>query len=232
VGGGPKWRSRIFFYLFVAVIARWFISVQMESRRRSPLVVALVGGVFIALQILQTHDPQTADKPGRLEIPNGKWYSSPVPARGNAVSTAPVLGIADFVSCAGSPKRVLYAVPKRAFPDEGAKIVSRAANQPPERRGSSSTEAFVPGRLPARITLTVQLKYRDYLSDAHVVADEGNCARHLVCHRIFLTPPPILRRCGEFSSQVFLIMVAMLTPMLVVVFLCGVSFVALGKRNT
>jgi hypothetical protein len=64
-------------------------------------------------------------------------------------------------------KAVLFVVPKRAFPDQGAQNWFRTfANQPQSVAPAAMDEAFEPGRFVAShgIALTRQLKFRDYLS--------------------------------------------------------------------
>jgi hypothetical protein len=120
-------------------------------------------------------------------------------------------------------KTVLYAVPKRVFPDDSSRNWFRSlANQPPGVASAAASELIMPGRFAGKgVTLTVQLKYRDYLTRMLTSWRIKGIALGVIA---FVTgtflyaaanPSPV---AVNSPLKAFLIMVAVLTPMLVVVF--------------
>jgi hypothetical protein len=233
-GGGPKWRSRFIFYAFVGVIAALvYLRFKMEIAPKDRLwFVALVVVVFIALQFFKRMTRQKADKLVRLEVSEREVVF--ITGAGRTVmpwsAFSQCLESPTLFALLDRPKHLLYAVPKRAFPDEAAQNWFRAlANQPPSVAASSVSEAAVPGRFAAKgITLIVQLKYRDYLTRMLTSWRMKGIALGIfvfVIGMFFYSaahPPP---DAVNSPTKVFLIMLATLTPMLVVVFFV-VAFVS------
>src|SRR5206468_3960639 len=64
------------------------------------------------------------------------------------------------------PKQIIYAVPKRAFPDEAAQNWFRSLANQPQSVAAPVDEGLTPGRVVrgGAISLTMHLKFRDYVS--------------------------------------------------------------------
>lgn len=168
-GGGPRWRSQVIYWAFIAVVAVLvFLRFKMEIAPEDRFwFVALVVVVFIALQIFKRKTKKKTDVVVRLEVSEAGLVFA-----GDGRTTMPWSA---FSECLESPtlfvllnrsKDILYAVPKRAFPAESSQTWFRKlANQPPGIAAAVASEPIVPGRSAAKgITLTVQLGFRDCLT--------------------------------------------------------------------
>jgi hypothetical protein len=226
-GGGPKWRSRVVFYAFVAVIAvlvylRFKAEIAVKDR---PWFIGLVIVVFVALQVFKRMTRQKSGDSVRLDV-----SAEELVFHGSNGRTAMTWGA--FSQCLESPalfvlldrpKRVLYAVPKRAFPDEPSLNWFRGlANQPPGGAEFSGSDGSAPGRFAGQgITLTVQLQYRDYLTRMLTSWRSKGTALGIFAFIIgtvlYSAAHPVPDAVNS-PATVFLIMVAILTPMLFVMF--------------
>jgi hypothetical protein len=126
------------------------------------------------------------------------------------------------------PKAILFAVPKRAFPDEPAQNWFRAqATQLRSVAAAEPDEAFIPGRFVTAngIALTVQLKYRDYLdrnfTSWRIKGMFIGIFALVIAVTLFSTPPP---DAVHSNLETFLIMLPMLTVIMAFV-ICVMSFV-------
>jgi len=224
-GGGPKWRSRLAFYAFVAVAAALlYLRFKMEIAPKDRLwFIALVVMAFIALQFFKRFMRAKSHQTTRLELSDRELVFN----TGNGRAAMPWSA---FSQCLESPtlfvlldrpKQIFWAVPKRAFPDDESQSWFRAlANQPPSVAASAVSETFVPGRFAAKgITLTVQLKYRDYLTRMLTSWRTKGMAFGLIAFvmvtSLFAADPP---DAVNSRTKTLMIMLAMMTPMLTVVF--------------
>lgn len=136
------------------------------------------------------------------------------------------------------PKTILYAVPKRAFPNDAAQdwFRAQATQIQSEAPAAAGDETFVPGRFAAAngIAFTLQLKYRDYLSRNFtswrmrgiflgIFALVIGTSLYSMAH-----PPP---DAVVPPGKVFLIMISILSPMLVVVFFIACFISWRGERK-
>ena len=240
-GGGPKWRSKLVFYAFTAVVAALvYLRFRTEiAPKERPWFIALVIVVFILLQFFKRMTRQKTDQLVRLEVSEREMVFN----TGNGRAGMPWSAFSRCLESPGlfvlvdRPERVFWAVPKRAFPDEASQNWFRVlANQPPSVAPSSASEAFVPGRFAGKgITLTVQLKYRDYLARMLTSWRFKGIALGIFVFVIgiflYSTAQPQPDAVNS-PAKVFLIMLAMLTPMLVIVFfvLAGFSWYSEKKH--
>jgi hypothetical protein len=170
-GGGSKWRARLAqFGILVAVIAVICFRFTTEIERKDRLwFVALAVVIYIALLAFKRKTKRKPDQIVRLEVSEHEVVFN----NGNARTSMPWSA---FSQCLESPnlfalldrrKAILYAVPKRAFADEATQNWFRTqANQPHSVAAAAMDETFVPGRFVAAngIALSLELKYKDYLS--------------------------------------------------------------------
>jgi len=226
-GGGPKWRSKLIFYAFISVIAALvYLCFRTEiAPKDRPWFIALVIVVFILLQLFKRMTRQQRDKPLRLAVSEREVVfntahgrtAMPWPAFSQCLESPALFVLMD------RPKLILWAVPKRAFPVQASQNWFRSlANQPPSVAPSSAGEALVPARFGGKgITMTVQLKYRDYLArmltlwrfrgtGLGIFVFVVGCFLYSTAY-----PPP---HAVNSPAKVFLIMLAILTPMLAIMF--------------
>lgn len=229
-GGGPKWRSRLVNYAFVAVVVGLFclrFKTEIAPQDRIwfvPLLAVGIVVVFVALQFFKRFTKTESDGTTRLEISDRELVFNNTTGRSAFPWSA-------FSQCLESPtefvllnrpKDYLFVVPKRAFPDESSQNWFRTlANQPQSVTTSSANESSVPTRFAAKgISLTVQLKYRDYLTRMLTSWRMKGIALGMLLlvsainiYFAFNPPPDAVNP----PSKVFLITLAMLIPILVAV---------------
>jgi len=232
-GGGPKWRSKVIYWAFIAIVAVLvYLRFKMEIAPEDRIwFIALMMVVFIALQIFKRKTRRKTDAVIRLEI-----SESGLVFAGDGRTTMPWSA---FSQCLESPalfvllnrsKNILHAVPKRAFPDESSQNWFRTlANQPPGVRTASASDPIVPGRFAAKgITLTVQWGFRDYLTRMFTSWRTRGIALVIFgviigsCLYSYAHPPP---DAVVSPGKVFLIMMATMIPMLSAMFFL-VAFVS------
>ncbi|HXI68906.1 MAG TPA: YcxB family protein [Verrucomicrobiae bacterium] len=231
-GGGPKWRSQVIYWAFIAVVAvlvylRFKMEIAPEDRT---WFIALVVVVFIALQLFKRKTRRKLDEPARLEISERELVFTGSNGR-------TVMPWSAFSQCLESPalfvlinraRTILWTVPKRSFPDEKSQDWFRTlTNQLENTAASSAGETSAPGRFAAKgITLTVQLGYRDYLT--RMFTSWGTRGMALVFLALILgvclfasDPPDAVNSRGK----TLVIMLAMVIPMMAAMFFV-VAFVS------
>ncbi len=232
-GSGPKWRSGVVYYAFIAFIATLvYLRFKMEIAPKDRLwFIALVVVIFIALQIFKGMTRRKTDQLVRLEVSEREVVF-------NSGNGHTALSWSAFSQCLESPnlyvlldrpKLILYAVPTRAFPDEKSQEWFRAqAKQLKNQAAMATDEPFVPGRSVTAngITLTLQLKYRDYLTRMSTSWRTKGIALGFFALAIgfclFAPDPP---NAVNSRGKTLIIMLAMMIPMLLVVFFV-VSFIS------
>jgi YcxB-like protein len=175
-GGGPKWRSTLFYLLFVGLLVVFLagdvlLRVKMEILPKDRfwfigLFITLFVVVFTTMMYFKRKTRRKQDQPVRLQISeqelsfnggNGQ-LTMPWSAFGQCLESESLFVLLD------KPKRLLFAVPKRAFPDEKSREWFRTLTQQLEKAAKvPAVEAASPGKFAKGVSLTVQLKFRDYL---------------------------------------------------------------------
>jgi len=221
-GGGSKWRTRlVLFGILALAIAALYIRFKREIAPRDRFwFIALVVVVYIALLIFKRVTRRKTDGVVRLEVSEREVVFNSDNGRTAMLWSAfsRCLESPNLFVLVDRPKTILYAVPKRAFPDEAAQNWFRTlANQPQSVAPAVSDAALMPGRSVAAngISLTFQLEYRDYLSRVLTSwRTKGLVIGILVFVtgiNFFSTPPP---DAVNSSLKVQLIVLAMIIPML------------------
>jgi hypothetical protein len=171
-GRGSQWRARLVIFGLVAIAIgvealRFFTEIAPRDRVRFLLLLLLVFAIVIpALRILKRLTRHRTRPLVRLEASEHQVVFTTEHGR-NAIQWSA------FGQCIESPnlfvlldrpKRVLFAVPKRAFPDEAARNWFRAqATQPQSVAAGASDATLTPGRFVTGggVGLTLRLNYRD-----------------------------------------------------------------------
>jgi hypothetical protein len=237
-GGGPKWRARLLYYsvsaVFVAMLF-WCFKADLTPKER-PWFFAVIILIFVALYIFKRMTRQTQDAAVQLEISERELAFT-----GGDGCT--ILAWSAFCKCMESPslfvllsnsKRLLYVVPKRAFPDEKAQgwFLSLAC-QMESVAAPSARDEFVSGRPGNRgIALTVRLEYRDYLVRVFSSWRMKGLAIGILAlaagTSLFAPDTP-----GAVHSrgETLLFMLVTMIPMLIVMFAVAAFFLSFSNRK-
>lgn len=169
LGGGPKWRSKLILWIILAgAMVLMYVRYQAEVKpQHRPYFWGLVILVLILLKIFQRYNRQqptpiqltVSERELVLESGGGR-VAMPWSSFGKLLESHELFVLLD------RPKRLLYIIPKRAFPDAPAldwfRILALNAPSAPNDFGP---EPVVPPPTTTTdgITLNFTLKYRDYL---------------------------------------------------------------------
>ncbi len=170
LGGGSKWRT--YFVLLVVgvgmLLGAWFRFREIPETYRALLLAAVAAGSVLFVFLQQKFRKSTRE-PTTLEISDADLTFHHADSKG-------VIPWASFGECLESPnlfvlldrpKKTMYVVPKRAFPDEHAQSWFR------DLAGNAACLAAPPGEVPLasarhvvgdRVMITVYPKYRDHLA--------------------------------------------------------------------
>lgn len=226
-GGGSKWRTRLVLFGFLAaacalVYFRFKMEVAPEDRTWFTVLFVVIFAAFLLFKRL-AH--RRRDEPARLEISEHELVFHDTSGRTAMPWSAfsQCLESSALFVLVNRDRTILWAVPKRAFPDEKSQDWFRALTKQLENlTAPPAGEMFAPGRFAAKgITLTVQLRYRDYLTRMFTSWRTRGIALGIFAFVIgtFLyamahpPPHPVVP-----PGQVFLIMLAMLIPMMAAMF--------------
>lgn len=169
-GGGPKWRS-LLVYSAIIVVTIGLLVVRFVTEvapRQRVWFIATCIVIFFVILFFKRKTRQKRDEPARIEISDQELILS----GRNGRTVMPWSG---FSQCLESPalfvlldkpRRLLFAIPKRAFPDEKSQDWFRTLVKQLENPiASPAGESFMPGRIAGKgVALTVQLGFRDYLA--------------------------------------------------------------------
>jgi len=170
MGGGPKWRSQLFLWLFLGVtITLLYLRFRMEVKPADRgWFVAVVVGALIFVSWYNRYCRQREISPTRLTVSEREL----VLESGGGRVVLPWLGLGKLLEdpalflLMDRPKRLVYLIPKRAFPDAAAQDWFRdLAQQPHPEPSNVLPEPVAPPVVTTAdgITLSFQLGYRDYL---------------------------------------------------------------------
>jgi hypothetical protein len=225
-GGGPKWRSRLILYSSLALgVALIYIRFKTEVPPADRLwVIALAVVVFITVLLVQRFTRTKSAEVIRLEISESELVfnngsnrtATSWSAFSKSFESPTVFALLD------RPGKLLFVVPKRAFPDEASQGWFRTLTSQPQAAvaASSRTGASVPANFATTkgVALTLQLKYRDYVIRMVTSWRTKGIAVGLL---LFITGTclfsPDRPNAVNSRGKTLLIMLAMTIPMLAVV---------------
>lgn len=231
-GGGPRWRSllvilAVTLVCFALMVVRLMTEIPPKDRI---WFVAAVVVIFFVFFYLKRKTIRKRDRPVRVEVSEREI----VFIGGNSRSAMPWSAFSQYMESPrlfvllDKSRRHLFAIPKRAFPDEKSEAWFRTWTKDLEDPGTSApAEAVMPDRIAGNgIAITVHLKFRDYLVRTFTSWRSkgfGLGFGALCIGMCLFTPKP---PHAVFSrGQMMLITVATLVPILVVGFF-GATLIA------
>lgn len=172
-GGKPKWQAQISYYGFPALILGVYIVLAAPENRFSMIVALAVVVTGLLIHSLFKR-PKLKKPPGQIKLEATE--SELVIDTEYGRTTMPwsafslCLESSTVFALVNRAKTLVYTVPKRAFPDEKSQEWFRAIAQLlAPGTASSGTEKVIPDKSATKgITLTVQLRYGDYLNKAFI----------------------------------------------------------------
>lgn len=238
-GGGSKWRTQIVLWSFLLLAAgalyfRFTHEIQPNDR---PWFIALVVIVYVFFLIFKRMTRRKTGRSVRLEISERELVFNGENGHTSMLWSAfsQCLESPNLFVLVDRPKAIVYAVPKRVFPDEAAQDLFRThANQPQSVAPTTEDETLLPGRFAAAdgISFTFQLKYRDYLNRFLTSwRTKGlliGIFALITAINIFSTPPP---DAVVPPLKVYLLMISAMTPMLVVMMFVLAFFSWRGEKK-
>jgi YcxB-like protein len=212
---------------FALMVARFMTEIPPGNRI---WFIAAVVVIFFVFFFLKRKTLRKRDQPVQMEISEREMAF----IGSNSRSAMPWTAFSQCLESPGlfvlldKPKRLLFAIPKRAFPDEKSQDWFRTLTKELENpRTTEPAEALMPGRIAGNgIALTIQLKFRDFLVRMFTSWRSkgfGLGFGALCMGMCLFTPKP---EHAVFSrGQMMLITVATLVPILTVAFF-GATFIA------
>lgn len=164
LGGWGHWRAHLIkFAIFLAAGALILLRIRDVPPGSRIWVVLLIIVIWVIIFRSNPTSRRKKGKPVRAEASEQGIVFADDNSRSEILWS-------DFSWCLESPnlfvllnrsKSILYALPKRAFPDEKSRDWFRATANQPRQISGPADPTFVSGD---GIALTLQFKYRDYLS--------------------------------------------------------------------